>query len=70
MSLKIEIASVPDQDDLVAEVWQGDKMVAEIHRSPEESLVLELYPSPNQEPWIFDLEEWMATLSEARRRLR
>lgn len=69
MSLKVEIASVPDRDDLVAEIWQEDEMVAEIQRTPDGRFVLELYPSPNQRPWSFDFEYWMAALSEAQRRL-
>ncbi|MBE7373547.1 MULTISPECIES: hypothetical protein [Pseudomonadaceae] len=69
MSLKVEMASVSDRDDLVAEIWQEDEMVAEIQRAPDGRFVLELYPSPNQQPWSLDLECWMAALSEAKRRL-
>lgn len=69
MKLTIEVTSVPDRDNLVAEIWQEDEMVAEIERVPDGRFVVELYPSPNQEPWSFDLGDWMAALSEAQRRL-
>ena len=69
MNLKVEITSVSDRDDLVAEIWQEDEMVAEIQRVPGGRFVLEPYPSPNQKPWSFDLESWMTALSEAQRRL-
>lgn len=67
MNLTIELASVPDRDDLIAEIWHEDEMVAEIQRVPDGRFVLELYPSPNQKPWSFDLEDWMTALAEAQR---
>ncbi len=69
MSLKVEIVSVPDRDDLVAEIWQTDEMVAELQRDPDGRFVLELYPSPNQLPWSLDFDCWMAALCEAKKRL-
>lgn len=69
MSLIIEITSVPDRDDLVAEIWQKDEMVAEIQRAPDGRFTLEVYPSPYQKPWLFDLQDWMIALSEAQARL-
>ncbi|MCI0917270.1 hypothetical protein JNA64_08845 [Pseudomonas stutzeri] len=69
MSLRVEIASVPDRDDLIAEIWQEDEMVAEIQRSPDGRFVLELYSSPGQRPWSLDFECWMTALFEAKRRL-
>lgn len=69
MSFTVEIASVPDRDDLVAEIWQQDEMVAEIQRAPDGRFLLELYPCRNQKPWSFDLQDWMTALSEAQTRL-
>jgi hypothetical protein len=69
MSFTIEIVSVPDRDGLVAEVWFGDAMVAELQRSVRGELRLEIYPSESQQPWSFDLHAWMAALQDAERRL-
>jgi hypothetical protein len=68
MTLTIEIASLPDRSGIVAEIWSGDEMVAEM-RMIEARFGLEIYPSQSREPWSFDLQEWFAALNEARKRL-
>jgi hypothetical protein len=69
MIFSVEIASVPDREDLVAEIWLGNEMVAEMQRKPDGCFLLELYPRHHQNPWSFELQDWMEALSEARRRL-
>lgn len=69
MSFLIEIASVPDRDELVAEIWHGDEMVAEMQSDDKEGFVLEIYPRESGAPWLFDLRGWIAALEEAQRRL-
>ena len=60
MSFTVEIASVLDRDDLVAEIWLGDAIVAELHRDNG---------NESGQPWCFDLSDWLAVLSEAQRKL-
>ena len=43
MKLTVQIASVPDRDNLVAELWYGDEQWGEISQETE-NLRLEIYP--------------------------
>jgi hypothetical protein len=69
MNFTIEIASVPDRDDLVAEIWWGDAMVAELHRGASGATQIEIYPTQSRDSWSFDLASWLAALAEAQRKL-
>lgn len=69
MSFTIEIASVPDRDDVVAEIWWGDAMVAEMHRAASGELQLDIYPTESHDPWSFDLKSWLTALVEAQQKL-
>lgn len=65
----IKIASVPDSDDVVAEIWKNDVMVAELRRATRDDLVLEIYPNVLDDPWVFDFQEWISALNMAREKL-
>jgi hypothetical protein len=69
MNFTIKIASVPDRDDVVAEIWLGDAMVAELHRGSVGSVEIEIYATESHGPWRFELSSWLAILAEAQRRL-
>jgi hypothetical protein len=69
MNFTVEIASVPDRDEVVAEIWWGDAMVAELHRNTGGEVQIEIYPRESGSSWEFDLSSWIATLTEARRKL-
>lgn len=69
MRLRVEIVSVPDRDDVVAEIWENDAMIAELAYDEQKKLILELYPSEAGLQWRFALEEWIEVLNEARNRL-
>jgi hypothetical protein len=69
MNFTVEIASMPDREDVVAEIWRGDAMVAELHRGARGGVEIEIYATESHGPWSFDLESWLAVLAEARRRL-
>lgn len=69
MNFTIEIASVPDRDDVVAEIWWGDAMVAELHRGASGGAEIEIYATESNDPWSFDLASWLAALTEAQRKL-
>jgi hypothetical protein len=68
MNFTIEIASVPDRDDVVAEVWWGEAMVAELQRGATGGVEIEIYPTKSHDPWSFDLASWLAVLAEAQRK--
>jgi hypothetical protein len=69
MNFSIEIASVPDRDDVVAEIWWGDAMVAEVQCDASGSTKIEIYPTESHIPWSFDLTSWLAALAEAQLKL-
>jgi hypothetical protein len=69
MSFTIEIASVPDRDDVVAEIWRGDAMVAELQHGADGEIQLNIYSTESHDPWSFDLTSWLAILIEAKRKL-
>lgn len=67
MNFSIEIASVADRDTLVAEIWFGKKMVAELQKKSD--YVIQIYGSNSPDPWAFNLDEWISVLTEAKKRL-
>lgn len=71
MQITIQLASLPDRENLVAELWYGDEQWGEVSRETEK-LKLELYPKPSGESgkaWTFELDEVLEKLQEARTRL-
>ncbi len=66
--LTYTLASVPDRGDLVAEVWCGDEMFAEI-TGKNGSLSVEIYPRSNGAVWQFRFEELEDVLHTAASRL-
>lgn len=69
MKFTIEIASLPDREGLVAEIWQGDAMVAELHHGTAENVEIEIYAPDSRTTWSFDFAIWVDVLLEARRKL-
>lgn len=61
----IEIVSVADREQLVAEIWYGTSMIAEVSRETG-VLQLELY-SPGR--FICNLEDFMDVVADAQRKL-
>lgn len=44
-NLRVELTSVPDRDTLVAEVWYGDELLAELRHEPD-GVKAQLYEPP------------------------
>jgi hypothetical protein len=65
MSFVVQLASVPDRDEVVAEIWWNNEMVAELRRSPDGSRCIDLYPSPSRIPWSFQVRNWLAVVQKA-----
>jgi hypothetical protein len=70
MSFTVELASTPDRESVVAEIWCDDVMVAELHRSKSGELQLDIYAEKSSTPLSLDLKSWLAAVAEAQRRLR
>ncbi len=65
----INIASVPDRHEVVAEVWSNNDLVAEVRRVGGRFLV-QLHAPHDGSYWDFDLQELVQALHDARERLR
>ena len=66
--MNITIASLPDREKIVAELWQGNDHFAEINQEGE-ILMVEVYPRPDGKPWAIPFEELVSALREATTRL-
>lgn len=62
---KIEIASVPDKENLVAEIWCDELLIAEINQENEE-LEIELFIDEKKS---FELNEFLELIQMAKRKL-
>ena len=60
----IQIASLPDREKPVAELWFNDAQWGEVSQQGGD-LVLELYPNPSGQPWSFRYEDALALLQQA-----
>lgn len=63
------MASVPDREEVVAEIWLGGAMVAEI-RSEGSTLLVEIYNRREPGPWSLELVTLLDALGKAKRELR
>ena len=61
----IELSSVPDRENLVAEIWYEKKMVAEVNKETEK-FVIEFCLD---EKISFMLDEFIEVLENAKRRI-
>ena len=68
MKMEIKIASLPDRENLVAELWYDKVQWCEISQELNE-LILEIYPSLTGKPWTFQFEEALEFLQRAERRM-
>ena len=66
--MRVTIASPPDREKLVAEIFHENEQWAEVHQERSE-LTLELYPRRDGKPWEFGLEDAVSALVAARKRL-
>jgi hypothetical protein len=65
---KIDIASPPDRDKLVAQIMVGNEQCAEINQDGDE-LVIELYGRQDGQPWAFSYSSFASTLEAAKAKL-
>lgn len=64
----MDIASPPDREKLVAEIFYDSEQWAEIHQETG-LLTLQLYPRRDGQPWEFSFDEAVGMLQRASRRL-
>lgn len=68
-AFQIQLASVPDRDGLVAEIWFGEELVAEL-RTSDGALRCQLYAPANGVHWDLPYGEWIDALRRAEERLK
>lgn len=64
---KIELCSPPDRENLVVTIMINGEQWVELNRESD-SITLEIYPKPDGQPWILDLETAMSALFKAKDR--
>lgn len=69
MKLTVELSSVPDRDQIVAEVWLGEEMLAEVTWDSTKKYMVEIYSNPNGEVWKLNYDEFIQALNLAKTRL-
>lgn len=67
-NFKIIIASLPDREYPVAEISYDNVQWAEISQETDD-LVIQFYPHPNKKCWEFQLDEAIAVLEMAKKKL-
>jgi hypothetical protein len=65
---RVNIASLPDRERLVSEIFLGDTQVAEINQEGDHPR-LEIYPRPEGGAWDFDLDSFLETVVAAKQAL-
>jgi hypothetical protein len=67
-TFSINLASLPDRDSVVAEIWRGKYLLAELRREAG-ALRLQLYSGPQGDHWDVPHEEFVQALMQAQQRL-
>ncbi len=63
------VASPPDREKLVVKIQFGNEEWAEINQETDK-LILEIYPKDGDKTWVFDYEETVKTLIDAKKHLK
>ena len=66
--IRILIASLPDRDSVVAEVWLDGFQFGELRQEGGRYL-WEFYGRPDKQPWALDADELTAALDAAKAKL-
>jgi hypothetical protein len=69
-SLTLQIASLPDRENTVSEIWFGNDQVAEVSNEGDGTALIEIFPAPTGGVWSFDLNAFQEILAEAKGNLQ
>lgn len=67
--LTAQIASLPDRDNVVYEIYFGTDQVAEISNEPDMGLRIEIFAASANGSWNFDFNEFRALVEQAERNI-
>ncbi len=69
-NFRIVVASLPDREEVVSELYYKNYQWVEISQEEgEEKLVVQFYSHPQKEPWVFPFDEALEALQMAKERL-
>lgn len=69
-TLTAQLASVPDRENVVYEIYSGSVQVAEVSNEPDAGVRMEIFPCPDQNGiWNFDFNEFHALVEQARQNI-
>lgn len=57
MEITVQIASIPDRENIVAELWQGGDMIAEVQQAADGGFTVEIYAKERDGPWRMNLDD-------------
>jgi hypothetical protein len=66
---RITVASLPDREDLVAEVFYDGVQWVEISWEKEDELTVQFYSHPRLDHWEFPLDQALTVLEKAKSKL-
>jgi hypothetical protein len=66
--MRIVIASFPNKEKVVAEIYDGENQWAELSQE-HDSLILEIYPCEDTKAWTFQYQDVIDILKEAEHKL-
>ncbi len=66
---QIDIASLPDRENLVAEIYFKGFLWIEINQEQSDKMIIQFYTHPHQHYWEFPLEDALAALEKAKYKL-
>lgn len=68
-SFRTCVASPPNREKLVVKIDSDAEEWAEINQETGK-FIIEIYPKQDNKPWVFDYEETMKVLVQAKKRLK
>jgi len=67
-NFRITVNSLPDRENLVAEIYYKHYQVAEISQETNE-LIIQIYSYKDKDCWEFSLEKFQKVIEEAKQKL-
>ncbi len=67
-NFEITVNSLPDRDNLVAEIYYKNYQFAEISQETNK-LIVQFYPHPKEAYWEFSIDEILKVIERAKKRL-
>lgn len=67
--LTAHVASLPDRENVVYEIYHGSNQVAEVSNEPGVGLRIEIFSCPDKGAWDFSFTEFHSLIEQAERNI-